>query len=290
MVGSVRRPTCRVGHNVAVTPQPIDRIAFAELFHLEPHGPDTYVAIAALYPWGDRLYGGQIIAQALKAAALTVDPARPVHSLHSYFIRPGSPHEPVRYEVERLRDGRSFSTRQVVARQSGGAILNLSASFQVVEDEADVTVAALPAGLPGPNDSSLEDSSWSSMLQRRWTTADDGGRGYWIRLDADVGDDPIDHACGLAFMSDAAPSRPARGPHPEARDDNSDRRRFQGASLDHAIWFHRATRPDEWHWFSSSSHAMSSARGLMTGDVIRHDGVEIATIAQQILLRLARQA
>ena len=114
----------------------IGSIGLADLLTLEPHGPDTYVAPVARYPWGGRLFGGQVVAQALRAAAATVDPARPAHSLHSYFIRPGTTGEPVRFEVERLRDGRSFSTRQVVARQSAGAILNLSVSFQVTEDEA----------------------------------------------------------------------------------------------------------------------------------------------------------
>ena len=96
-------------------------VDFVELLTLEPHGPDTFVGTTAEYPWGGRLYGGQVVAQALRAAIATVDPGRPVHSLHSYFIRPGSPDEPVRFEVERLREGRSFTTRQVVARQSAGA-------------------------------------------------------------------------------------------------------------------------------------------------------------------------
>ena len=271
-----------------MTPRPIHELEFAELFHLEPHGPDTYVAIGALYPWGGRLFGGQIVAQALKAAALTVDRDRTVHSLHSYFIRPGSPNEPVRYEVERLRDGRSFSTRQVVARQSGGAILNLSASFHTPEDEADVQVAHLPADLPAPDDPTLDDDSWGAMLERRATNADQGGLGYWIRLDAEIGDDPIDHVCGLAFMSDAAPSRAARDPHPDYDGTKASRNRFQGASLDHAMWFHRPSRPDTWHWFAAQPHALFGGRGLMTGDVINADGTEIATIAQQVLLRRRR--
>ena len=273
-----------------MTPRPIHELEFAELFHLEPHGPDTYVAIAALYPWGGRLFGGQVVAQALKAAALTVDADRTVHSLHSYFIRPGSPNEPVRYEVERLRDGRSFTTRQVVARQSGGAILNLSASFHVDEDEADVQVAQLPDGLPLPDDDSLGDDSWGAMLERRPTPIETGVLGCWIRLDAAIGDDPVDHACGLAFMSDAAPSRAARSPHPDFTGDRRDRRKFQGASLDHSMWFHRPSRPDAWHWFDTRPHALSAGRGLVTGDVIRHDGTEVATIAQQVLLRRARAA
>jgi len=269
------------------TPRIVD-VEFRDLLALEPHGPDTYVAIAARYPWGSRLFGGQVVAQALRAASATVGPERPAHSLHSYFIRPGSPHEPVRYEVERLRDGRSFSTRQVVARQSAGAILNLSASFQIDEDEADAQIASIPDDLPGPDDPSLIDNSWGSLLERRAVESPEGRQGYWIRLDADVGDDPLDHEAAFAFMSDAAPSRAARSPHPDFTGENSDRGRFQGASLDHSIWFHRPCNPNEWHWFDTRSHGLSGARGLVTADVLSEHGVQVATIAQQVLLRRHR--
>jgi acyl-CoA thioesterase-2 len=273
-----------------VTPR-IRDVEFIDLLRLEPHGPDTYVGIAARYPWGGRLFGGQVVAQALRAAAATVDAARPAHSLHSYFIRPGTPDEPIRYEVERLRDGRSFSTRQVVARQSAGAILNISVSFQVHETEADVQLARIPPDLPGPESADLVDYSWGDLMDRRAVErpgADATRNGYWIRLLADLGDDPFDHQCALAFMSDAAPSRAARSPHPRFVGDTSDRDRFQGASLDHAVWFHRATRADEWHWFDMSSHGLAGARGLVTGDVVRADGVHVATIAQEVLLRSRR--
>jgi len=279
-------------HTGRVTTPRIDEIEFTELLRLEPHGPDTYVGIGARYPWGGRLFGGQVVAQALRAAAATVDESRPAHSLHSYFIRPGTPDEPIRYEVERLRDGRSFSTRQVVARQSSGAILNVSVSFQVVEDEADAQTAVLPAGLPGHDDPALDDYSWGELIDRRATFVDgpDGNpiMGYWIRLTADVGDDPVDHQCALAFMSDAAPSRAARSPHPDFRNDVGDRYRFQGASLDHSVWFHRPTQVTDWHWFDTRSHGLSGGRGLVTGDVLRADGVQVATIAQQVLLRRLR--
>ncbi|HSP28836.1 MAG TPA: acyl-CoA thioesterase domain-containing protein [Ilumatobacteraceae bacterium] len=268
----------------------IHDIEFSELLQLEPHGPDTYVGIAARYPWGGRLFGGQVVAQALRAAARTIDADRAAHSLHSYFIRPGAAEEPIRYEVERLRDGRSFSTRQVVARQSAGAILNLSVSFHVMEDEADVPVATLPPGLPGPDDPSVLDHSWAGLLQRKATFLEDGTMGYWIRLDADMGDDPADHQCALAFMSDAAPSRAARSSHPDFAGDTADRRLFQGASLDHSVWFERPTDPSQWHWFATRSHGVNRGRGLVTGDVIRHDGLQVATIAQEVLVRRRRDA
>jgi acyl-CoA thioesterase-2 len=263
----------------------IHDIEFAELLRLEPHGPDTFVGIPARYPWGDRLFGGQVVAQALRAASATVAGDRAAHSLHSYFIRPGVTGEPIRYEVERLRDGRSFSTRQVVARQSAGAILNVSVSFHIVEDQADVPVAVLPAGLPGPDDPAVVDHSWTGLLQRRATFLGDGTMGYWIRLVTDFGDDPADLQCGLAFMSDAAPSRAARSTHPDFAGDLGDRERFQGASLDHAVWFERPTDPTQWHWFATTSHGVNGGRGLVTGDVIRHDGLQVATVAQEVLVR-----
>jgi len=278
------------GETAAVTAPHIGDVEFRDLLELESHGPDTFVGIAARYPWGSRLFGGQVIAQATRAAAATVDPDRPAHSLHSYFIRPGSPNEPVRYEVERLRNGRSFSTRQVVARQSAGAILNLSVSFQIEEDEADAQLASIPDGMPRPDDPSLQDYSWGKLIDRRAVESPQGRLGYWIRLTADVGDDPIDHVCALAFMSDAAPSRAARSPHPDFEGDTSDRGRFQGASLDHAIWFHRPCHPNEWHWFDTRSHGLAGARGLVTGDVLSEHGVHVATFAQEVLLRRHRSS
>ena len=265
----------------------LTEIDFLELMKLEAHGPDTFVAATARYPWGGRLFGGQVVAQALRAAALTVDATRPAHSLHAYFIRPGSHEEPVRYEVERLRDGRSFSTRQVVARQSGGAILNLSVSFQVDEIEADVQTSELP-DLPPPEDPSYQDFSWGALVERKAVDLDGGHVGYWIRLTADLGSDPVAAVCGLAFMSDAAPSRAARSSHPDFTGGRADRTMFMGASLDHSMWFHRGCDPTEWHWFDTRSHGLSNGRGLVTGDVVSLGGIQVATIAQQVLLRKRR--
>jgi acyl-CoA thioesterase-2 len=267
----------------------INHVDLLHLFELEPHGADTYVGVTVEYPWGPRLYGGQVVAQALRAAAATVETGRLVHSLHAYFIRPGAHTEPVRFEVERLRDGRSFSTRQVVARQSSGAILNASLSFQVPEDEVDVAGAVLPTGLPGPDDSSMSDQGWGAVLDRRSPVdAANGPNGSWIRARTDVGHDPVLQACAMAFISDAAPSRPARRPHPDFAGDETDRGLFRGASLDHSLWFHRASRADEWHWFASRSHGLSGARGLATADVVSQSGVHVATMAQQVLLRRLR--
>src|ERR1700742_149565 len=127
------------------------------ILDLASHGPDTYVGTGPQYPWGG-LYGGPIVAQALRAAGLTVDEQFAVHSLRAYFIRRGDHNEPVRYEVDRLRNGRSFCTRRVVARQATGAILNLEASFQAAEDSIDVQPVAAPTGLPDPE--TLPQDSW----------------------------------------------------------------------------------------------------------------------------------
>ncbi len=265
----------------------ISRIAFTELLALEPHGPDTFVGVAARYPWG-RLFGGQVLAQGLRAAAATVDADRGVHSLHAYFIRPGTDTEPVRYEVDRLRDGRSFATRQVVARQSGGAILNLSASFQSNEAEADAQIVSLPDHVPPPDDPQLADTGWGRLLDRRALPTRRGWAAHWIRLRADLGDDPVLGACGLAFMSDAAPTSAARSSHPDSVGDTSDRQRFMGASLDHAMWFHRVSDVSQWHYFDMDSHGLVGGRGLTTGNVLSADGTHVATVAQEVLLRRRR--
>ena len=266
----------------------IHDVTFAELMALEPHGPDTYVGIAAEYPWVGRLFGGQVLAQGLRAASHTVNGDRPAHSLHAYFIRPGSPDEPIRYEVERLRDGRSFATRQVVARQSSGAILNLSVSFQSREPEADVQLAALPTDVPTPDDASLEQTGWGAMLDRRAVPMRRGWAAHWIRLLQPVGDDAALQACALAFVSDAAPTSAARSSHPDSTGNRRDRTMFMGASLDHAVWFHRPTRAEEWHWFDMDSHGLVGGRGLVTGNVLSATGVHVATVAQEVLLRRRR--
>ncbi len=271
-----------------MTDRSITDTSFTELMELEPHGPDTFVAIAARYPWGGRLFGGQVVAQALRAGMATVDDGRHVHSLHSYFIRPGTHAEPVRYEVERLRDGRSFTTRQVVARQSGGAILNLSASFQRDEEQPDVHA---PLGeIPDVDDPGLLDHSWGALLERRSIRLSDGRLGFWIRLDADLGDDRALNACGLAFMSDSAPAGPARSLHPDFDGDMRNRGNFQIASLDHTVWFHRPTIASEWHWFETRAHGLSGGRGVVTGDVYQGGRAHVATIAQQVLVRRHRDA
>src|SRR4051794_14802989 len=190
---------------------------FSSLLALEPHGPDTFVGVSPPYNWG-RIYGGQVIAQALWAAAATVPAARPVHSLHAYFILGGRLDEPVRFEVDRVRNGRSFMTRRVVARQSYGAILTLEASFHVDEPGPDVTTATPPEGVPGPDGVPEMGGGW--MLARRPvpSTRGSGGAMTWVRVDDSVGDAPARHAAGLAFASDSGTVSAVRALHPKGGD------------------------------------------------------------------------
>jgi acyl-CoA thioesterase-2 len=262
------------------------------LFDLECHGADTYVGTGPRYPWGG-LYGGQIVAQSLRAAAATVDssvdaPLDP-HSLRAYFIRRGDHSEPVRYEVDRIRNGRSFATRRVVARQAVGAILNLEASFQRPEDAADAVTVTMPEDLPRPDE--LEPSSWSESFERRWVPPDalpsgvrtGAGRvAAWLKVNAPLGDDELLHRCWLAYLSDDLPTDSVR--RALAVEDEDD---GFNASLDHTIWFHRSLRADEWHLQDFSCHGYAGGRGLSVGHVFAHDGTHVSTVAQEVLYRQA---
>jgi len=262
------------------------------LFDLESHGPDTFVGIGPRYPWGG-LFGGQIVAQSLRAAAATVAPEQQVHSLRAYFIRRGDHTEPIRFEVDRIRNGRSFSTRRVVARQAIGAILNLEASFQTLEDTADIQTVPMPASVVGPEE--LPSDAWSGSFDRRdvpdGALPDDertglGRNAAWMRVTEELGDDQLVHRCWLAYMSDDMPADAVRRSHPE----------FHGvegityvASLDHTIWFHRPLRADQWHLYDVTCHSFVGARGLSVGHVFAQDGTHVATMAQEVLVRDARK-
>jgi acyl-CoA thioesterase-2 len=215
-----------------------------------------------------------------------------VHSLHAYFIRRGDHEEPIRFEVDRIRNGRSFVTRLVVARQAVGAILNMSASFQVDEPSPDTQAAVMP-DVPHPD--TLTDSGWSAMFERRFApTKGVPGRALaWLRLTDDVGDDPVLQACALAYLSDDLPTDAVVSLlHPDHRwaDDmesgelqNFDQA-FMSASLDHAIWFHRPVRADRWHLQEFTCHGRIRSRGLSVGHVFDEDGVHLATVSQEVLL------
>ncbi len=261
---------------------------FSELMALQQHGPDTWVGLSAAYRWG-RIYGGQVVAQALCAALKTVEEDFNPHSLHAYFIRAGIIEEPVRFEVDRLRDGRSFCTRAVVARQSGGAILHLSCSFQREEQEAEVQTARMPIA-PDPDDCRPREDDWPWIMERRPMISHPGaGQSMgWVRLVDPLADDPRLHVCGLAFTSDTVQFDAARSIHPLQVPREKYHETFMGASLDHAMWFHRPTRADQWHLFNWDCHGLMGARGMTVGNLYSPDGVHVATIAQEVLLRERR--
>ncbi|MEO5899109.1 MAG: acyl-CoA thioesterase domain-containing protein [Ilumatobacteraceae bacterium] len=257
---------------------------FAALLALEPHGADTFVGLSPPYDWG-RIFGGQVIAQALWAAAATTPAERSVHSLHAYFILGGRLDEPVRYEVDRVRNGRSFMTRRVVARQSYGAILTLEASFHLDEPGPDVEMVRAPSGVPGPDE--LPERGWGWMLERREvpTTPGAGRALTWVRADDSVGEDPVRQACALAFATDTGTVSAVRASHPNAESTEWNDDVFMGASLDHAVWFHRPVRTDRWLLIDVNTESFTGVRGLTIGRVFDDEGRHVATVAQEALLR-----
>jgi len=255
------------------------------VFELEPHGADVWVGESPPYSWG-RIYGGLVIAQALWAATQTVNPAHAVHSLHAYFILGGDPAEPVRYEVDRIRNGRSFTTRAVVARQSGGAILNLSCSFQRHEHGIETQTADFPAD--APDLATITPTTEGSGVERYDVPfADKPPRSLvWSRYPGPLNDDPRLHACALAYVSDTNPMDAVAAAHPRGIPPTGEwEETFMSASLDHAMWFHRPVRADDWMLLDMTGHGILRTRGLSTGHVFDASGQHLATIAQEGLLR-----
>jgi acyl-CoA thioesterase-2 len=265
-----------------------------EILDLSAHGTDVFVGAGPTYPWGG-LYGGQIVAQALVAAGRTVEADEQVHSLRAYFIRRGDHLHPVRYEVDRIRTGRSFSTRRVVARQDGGAILNLEASFHRFEESEDIETIPLPSGLPPATE--LRRDSWSPTFERAFVPSQHtpdrlgGGRAAaWLRAEGGLPDDVLSHAAALAFLSDDLPTDAAVRAHPVGVEPQEVLHRVLfNASLDHTIWFHRHARADQWCLHDFSCHTFVGGRGLSLGHVHAADGSHVATVAQEVLLRDARR-
>lgn len=270
---------------------PFDIPDFESLMQLEDAGGDVFVGRSPSYPWG-RVYGGQVVAQALRAATLCVAPDRFVHSLHVQFVRGGDSELPIRYAVARVRDGGSFSLRNVEASQSGATIMQLSASFQLDESqtEVDVQIESLPAGLPAPE--ALPIADWGPILERRPIELAKGRAAYWLRVAGMKSEGPAMQACALAFASDDVPTEAANQAHP-LRAGIPDTPTaydavFAGASLDHAIWFHRRGRHDEWVLHDFQGSGIAGARGLGIGRIFSRDGVHLATVAQEILIRKRR--
>ena len=264
-----------------------EALDLSRVFELEPHGPDTWLGESPPYSWG-RIYGGLVIAQALWAATHTVEPEYGVHSLHAYFILGGDLSEPVRYEVDRVRNGRSFTTRRVVARQSGGAILTLACSFQVDEGGPQTQSATFPEDVPPAE--SLKGALDAGIECREVKTSGGPPRSpMWVRYPVGLGDDPRLHACALAYLSDVNPMHAVTLSHPAKMGEEGEwSGDYMGASLDHALWFHRPSRVEDWVLLDMAGHGMIGSRGLATGPVFSSDGTHLATIAQEGLLRAKR--
>ena len=273
------------------------------LLDLQQQGVDVYRGVSPeRSPL--RVFGGQVAAQALTAAGRTVTDDRVVHSLHGYFVRAGDPRVPIDYQVERIRDGRSFTTRRVTARQGGQAIFTMAASFQVREDGVDHATAApstpdpesLPtyaervapfqdqlAGwgrFPRPFDLRyVNDPPWQSRL----TGPRPGLRNQvWFRPDGVVPDDDLVHVCLLAYLSDLTLLDSLLASH--ALTHGTDQ--LQLASLDHAMWFHRPVRLDDWVLYDTESPSAAGGRGLVTGRFFARDGSMLATVVQEGLIRV----
>jgi acyl-CoA thioesterase-2 len=250
-----------------------------------------------------RVFGGQVAGQALVAAARTVEPGRAVHSLHAYFLRPGDPTVPILYEVDRIRDGRSFTTRRVVAIQHGKAIFNLQSSFQVHEDglehQAPMPDTPAPDDLPGfeermgPYKEMLGDYFTRprpiDMRHVDWNPPDRSEplpphQRVWLRADGRLPDDPVLHTCVLTYASDMTLLDTALLPHGgswRAAD-------VFMASLDHAMWFHRPFRADEWLLYSQDTPTASEGRGLGRGLIFTQDGRLAVSVVQEGLIRVSR--
>lgn len=252
-----------------------------------------------------RVFGGQVAGQALVAATRTVEPDRFVHSLHAYFLRPGDPTAPILYEVDRIRDGKSFTTRRVVAIQHGRAIFNLQASFHVREGGPDHQMA-FPEGIPDPE--SLPDfktrmapykermGEWYDRprpIDIRYIDGDPfsrqgnpaQGQRVWMRAAGVLPDDPTLHACIVTYASDMTLLDTTVLPFGLSWESPG----MQMASLDHAMWFHRDFRADEWLLYDQSALSSGAGRGLAGGAIFCQDGTLAVTVVQEGLVRVGRE-
>jgi acyl-CoA thioesterase II len=251
-----------------------------------------------------RVFGGQVLGQALMAALRTVDEPRPVHSLHGYFLLGGDPTHPIVYDVERTRDGGSFTTRRVKAIQHGRIIFTMSASFHKHEEgyvhQAQMPDVPPPEGLPGVTElmGQMLDRLPEAMMRywarqhpvdlrpvdiSRYLSREPGPavQHIWMRANGTLADEANVHACILAYASDFTLLDTALVPHGKLLFDAD----VQLASLDHAMWFHRPFRADEWLLYTQDSPNTSGARGFCRGSVFTRDGCLIASVAQEGLIR-----
>jgi acyl-CoA thioesterase II len=254
----------------------------AERLALDEVAPDVFTGHETPAP--GHVFGGLLIGQALRAAQLTVGGDKPAHSLHLSFALAGTGGEAIRYEVERTRDGASFATRRVLARQAGGVVVVLTADFHADEPGVEYQTPATP-GVPGP--AGLPRGRYDNpYIESRDVPVADGdpvphARRAWFRPTAGVPADPLLHLQALAYLSDHGPTRAARQPHAHLADDA----RRMSVSLDHSVWFHRPVDVNQWLLSELVPVATGRGRGLSLGTMRTADGTLIATVAQEVLLR-----
>ncbi|GAA0417472.1 acyl-CoA thioesterase domain-containing protein [Leifsonia naganoensis] len=263
---------------------------------------DIFTGPSQWMPLG-RVFGGQVLAQSIVAATRTVGDDRPIHSMHGYFLRPGDVNLPITFSVDRIHDGRSFSTRRTQAYQNGLPILSMIASFQD-EDEGLEHQVTMPQGLPEPESlpssaSSLEDvrhpvaQYWASErpFDMRHVTSPvylsvEGEhvaqQAVWFRAIGELPDDPALHRAALAYASDYTIMESIMRRHGVAWADPG----LKAASLDHAMWWHRPARVDEWLLYTQESPSASGGRGLAQGRIYSRDGRLVASVAQEAMVRV----
>lgn len=277
-----------------------------EILNLEQIELDLYRGLTPARQ-GQRIYGGQVVAQALTAAYRTIE-GRLCHSMHAYFIRPGDPSIPILFQVDRARDGGSFSVRRVTAIQNGKQIFNLAASFQVVEDGFDHQ-APMPK-VPGPDELPTEAESMNKVAEKMPpemrkmmsrprpiemrgrdafgfggnTKPTEGKSDVWIRATGAIGDDPRMHQVILAYASDMNLLSTAMRPHGVVWQTPG----LQSASLDHAMWFHKPSNFNDWHLYTQDSPSASGGRGFVRGSLYTQDGTLVASVAQEGLMRMRK--
>jgi acyl-CoA thioesterase II len=275
------------------------------LLDLEPLEVNLFRGRSPQSGW-QRVFGGQVIGQALVAALRTVE-NRPPHSMHAYFMLPGDPKVPIIYEVDRIRDGKSFATRRVVAIQHGQAIFTTGISFHADEpglshqarmpdvpppeklpSEAEIKARALPM-MPDPVRRYFERERPIELRPVEFTRylgakSEEAKFHVWIRATGTLPDTPAIHQCVLAYASDMTLLDAALVPHGRTVFEKS----IMAASLDHALWFHRPFRADDWLLYAQDSPNLSGARGFSRGLIFARDGTLVASVAQEGLLRERR--
>jgi acyl-CoA thioesterase II len=281
-----------------------------DILDLEPLEVNLFRGRSPQSRW-QRVFGGQVIGQALVAACRTVDDVttRPPHSLHAYFLLGGDPKVPIIYEVDRIRDGKSFTTRNVKAIQHGRAIFSMSVSFHIAEPglthQFKMPDVPKPDTLPG--DAELKERIYPLLPEpaRRYyererpiefrpvefsrylgEKSDTGRFDVWIRTTGKLPDEPAIHQCVLAYASDMMLLDAALIPHGRSVFSED----IMAASLDHALWFHRPFRADEWLLYVQDSPSLADSRGFSRGLIFAEDGTLVASVAQEGLLRQRRRS